>query len=214
MAHTWLAPCLLAALCGGMAKAQDMRAAPAPALVGCFEDPTSNSCQDFTMSDDDVLADMKDLCVTPGPSMPYMLACSLWAACQAGTANGPYCAPFSLLGTGCVDMPRMSGCRRYRALCGNPATVVQQCKATPPLPKALTTKQARDAISAMCGSHSMEGCATCTGTGYAQCPKPLESLANICWGMSAMEGCTPFFDMCSGLENSFPSICMAPASGS
>jgi hypothetical protein len=38
-------------------------------------------------------------------------------------------------------MPRMSGCRRYRALCGNPATVVQQCKATPPLPKALTTKQ-------------------------------------------------------------------------
>eukprot|EP00884_Botryococcus_braunii_P019271 jgi/Botrbrau1/6027/Bobra.0042s0013.1 len=205
---------MMLCLSKGQSMPTNMGSPAGPELTGCYLEPSAASCSSFTPSEVDILADLNDLCVTPAVSMPYMVVCSLWTECQAKQSTTGFCAPLSLVATGCVDMPRMSGCKRYNALCGNPATTVQQCKANPPVPKALSTKQARDAVSTMCGDHYMEGCDSCKGpSGYAQCPKPFNSLADICWGMSAMEGCTPFFAMCEGLETVFPNLCTSKAAG-
>lgn len=37
----------------------------------------------------------------------------------------------------------------------------------------------------MCGSHFMDGCQDCTGTGFSNCPKPLETLSRLCLGAPA-----------------------------
>ena len=34
----------------------------------------------------------------------------------------------------------------------------------------------------MCSSHSMDGCQDCTGTGFASCPHPLETISRLCLG--------------------------------
>ncbi len=66
-----------------------------------------------------------------GPS--YSLAPSSPSQANLGAA-GMFCTPFMLLATLCVDMPTMSGCRSYRALCGN-SSKVQQCSSSRGIPK-------------------------------------------------------------------------------
>eukprot|EP00884_Botryococcus_braunii_P019017 jgi/Botrbrau1/579/Bobra.0010s0045.1 len=177
-------------------------------LTGCYADPSDPVCVDFRQSDADSLEDLEELCIREGTSMPYMVVCSLWNACKEGTARGPPCQPFSLVGSGCVDMPGMSGCKRFKALCRNPQSVVKQCKDEPPLPHVLTTMQARKAIAEMCASHYMEGCDNCKGpSGFGQCAHPLETLSELCLGMPGMAQCDGFVLMCKGQENDLESIC-------
>ena len=61
-------------------------------------------------------------------------------------------------------------------------------------PRALTLAaaawQTRDDIQSMCGSHYMDGCQDCTGTGFSNCPKPLDTLSRLCLGEPAT--CPPF----------------------
>ena len=45
---------------------------------------------------------------------------------------------------------------------------------------AAAPSQTRDDIQSMCGSHYMDGCQDCTGTGFSNCPKPLETLSRLC----------------------------------
>lgn len=64
------------------------KAAPVqPPLTGCFQDPTNGSCGSFALSDANAVAELKDLCVTTGVSMPYMVVCSLLAECQVCLVN-------------------------------------------------------------------------------------------------------------------------------
>jgi hypothetical protein len=48
----------------------------------CYDDPSSPACAGFKQPDSDSLEDLKELCVTEGASMPFMVACSLWDACK------------------------------------------------------------------------------------------------------------------------------------
>lgn len=51
---------------------------------------------------------------------------------------------------------------------------------------AAAPSQTRDDIQSMCGSHYMDGCQDCTGTGFSNCPKPLETLSRLCLGEPAV----------------------------
>jgi hypothetical protein len=73
---------LLAYLSDGQTMPMDMGSQPGTALTGCFVNPTEPSCLTFTQPDADTIADLNDLCVSPGVSMPYMVVCSLWTECQ------------------------------------------------------------------------------------------------------------------------------------
>lgn len=99
---------------------------------------------------------------------------------ETGKDDG-YCGAFSLLGAMCVDMPDMSGCRSWVALCRTPGSAVQQCADEPPPPGLVLTNEATDRVLEMCGSHSMAGCETCDNR-FLNCPHPLATLAQICWG--------------------------------
>jgi hypothetical protein len=49
---------------------------------GCYDDPSNPACAGFNQPDSDSLEDLKELCVTEGASMPFMVVCSLWDACK------------------------------------------------------------------------------------------------------------------------------------
>lgn len=72
--------------------------------------------------------------LTSNKPCPNRKACSAGGVCvQAGEVSGPYCANFRILATLCTDMPSMSGCKSYSALCAE-GTAVRQCTQQPPIP--------------------------------------------------------------------------------
>lgn len=170
--------------------------------TSCFDNPTSYACKSFVMPDDQVVGQIRSLC----DDMPNMVGCSLWASCETGGAAGQWCAPFALYGTICSEMAEMRDCTPYNQLCSTAGSVVGQCAAQPPLPGAPTTAQAREAVLAMCGSHSMPGCDTCTAR---SCPHPAEVLSQVCLGMPGMAQCAQFVRMCSGAgaADTFTALC-------
>lgn len=99
---------------------------------------------------------------------------------QTGTADGPFCAPFSILSNMCVDMPSMKGCQDWSAICSVPNTKVLQCKEQGPIPSVLRTEEAMDAIIEMCSTHSMEACQDCT-VKWAKCADPMDTLSEVCF---------------------------------
>ncbi|CAG9467178.1 unnamed protein product [Pedinophyceae sp. YPF-701] len=172
----------------------------------CYSKPSDTACRSFSPTESEIAADLSALCTDPETSMPWMIGCGLKSQCDSGAASGPYCAPFSLLANLCYDMPGMTGCERFRALCSDPRSVVSACTTHPALPRVLTTKETQEAILEMCDDHGMPGCEDCTGM-MAQCPNTLSTISQLCLGMPGMANCQPFQAMCSQASSAFPSVC-------
>ncbi|GAB4822918.1 hypothetical protein N2152v2_009964 [Parachlorella kessleri] len=206
-------------MAGGSSEGDTVWGTPSRNMTDpCYTDPTQASCAGFTRTDADTTDDIRKLC----HDMPFMIGCTLYNTCQNSSttkANGPYCQPFSILGDLCLDMPKMKGCEAYVALCNSSSSQVAQCKSPGPVPKVLTTFNARTQIQDMCASMGMDGCDECTGTSWTTCTDPLATIAKLCLGMPEMSGCADYQAMCSGdVEMGFPSVCtlegQADASGS
>lgn len=75
--------------------------------------------------------------------------------------TGSFCAPYTLLGTACVDMPMMSGCKRYLTLCGGKAGAQGPCAVSGalPVPGWPMTMDLTKTIKALCKTNK---CTKCT----------------------------------------------------
>ena len=99
----------------------------------------------------------------------------------------------------------MKDCTPWTQLCGTPGSVVQQCTTPGPTPGAPSTAQARQAVLAMCASHSMVGCDACTPR---VCPHPMDTLSQLCLEMPGMPQCDGFVRMCSSSAGTtFTELC-------
>jgi hypothetical protein len=68
-----------------------------------------------------------------------------------------------------------------------------------------TRGSVQEAIVANCGTHSMPGCDSCTGTG-AGCPDTLSSLQSVCQA-HRMEMCAPYNSMCTANGEALSHFC-------
>lgn len=105
----------------------------------CVMNPKKASCSSYEYPEDMARDDIASLC----DAMPYMIACGLWEACEAGDLpDSPYCHPFTVLATGCNDegMSGMEGCAGYNAMCVD-GTRVAQCRERRPVPSMLQTTE-------------------------------------------------------------------------
>lgn len=104
----------------------------------CLTDPSQPSCAAYTLPAAEIEADIENNC----QAMSWMIGCSVRSACADGRipSSSPYCAPFSILATSCVDfdMDGMRGCQNYVALCTRDS-VVPQCSEHPPIPRVVHT---------------------------------------------------------------------------
>jgi hypothetical protein len=114
----------------------------ASAMAPCVTQSSTPQCASYQYPEDSVVRDIEDNCA----AMPWMIACGVWQACQAGKISGtsPYCSPFSVLASSCVDkgMQSMSGCLAYTQLC-KADSKVKQCTDHPPIPRVVHTSQSQ-----------------------------------------------------------------------
>merc|ERR1711939_802927 len=102
--------------------------------------------------------------------MPAMSGCSVKRQCDQGALTGAACAPLSLLGDVCTEMPTMQICKDgYSALCGLGSKVLE-CSKEPPIPSLPGMSEAKEATVMMCNMMTMAGCQSCTSQA---CPDPL-----------------------------------------
>ncbi|KAL6778020.1 CTR1 [Auxenochlorella protothecoides x Auxenochlorella symbiontica] len=201
-----------------MSPSMDMSPAATPspssshsnwAVGGCYDDPTTASCTDFVQPTSITEANITVLC----DSMPFMSGCTLHNMCNAGTASGTYCDPFSILADLCVDMPGMNGCQGWVALCSASGTKVAQCTQHAAVPNLVITFDAMDQVIDMCGQMYMDGCSDCTSR--TACPNPILTLAQVCQGMPSMPECASYTAMCDGgAAGTFATLCSSDPAGS
>jgi hypothetical protein len=114
----------------------------ATAMSPCIAQSSSSDCASYQYPEDSVIRDIEDNCA----AMPWMIGCSVWQACDSGKIKktSPYCAPFSILASSCVDdgMENMSGCLAYVKLC-KPDSKVRQCAEHPPIPLVVHTAKSQ-----------------------------------------------------------------------
>ncbi|GLI59300.1 hypothetical protein VaNZ11_001153 [Volvox africanus] len=154
----------------------------------CITNSSLPQCASYEYPSSSITADIMSLC-TP---MPYMPGCTIRSACQAGNVTGDFCRPMTLLATICLDMPSMSGCKSYVALCKN-TSVVQQCRSFPAIPGLPSTNEARKAVMAMCSSMDMVECETCT---QLSCNDYIGAMSSMCTEMPYMIKCDVYATWC------------------
>jgi hypothetical protein len=110
------------------------------AATSCIDDPTQASCASYQY--DGAAEDIKTNCFM----MPWMIGCGVNSMCKNGSIpdSSPYCQPFSILATSCVDdgMADMGGCMNYTKLCSS-GSVVKQCTQQPPIPRVVHTSSSQ-----------------------------------------------------------------------
>lgn len=83
--------------------------------------------------------------------------------------TGSFCAPYTLLGTACDDMPMMSACKRYLTLCGGKAGVPlpRPCTVSGamPVPGWPMTMNLTKTVNALCKTNKCTKC-TSVRSGY------------------------------------------------
>ncbi|GIL71277.1 hypothetical protein Vretimale_2865 [Volvox reticuliferus] len=154
----------------------------------CVTNSSLPQCASYEYSSSSITTDLISLCA----SMAYMPGCTIRLACQAGHVTGDVCRPMTLLATICNDMPSMSGCKSYVALCKN-TSVVQQCRSFPAIPGLPSTNDARKAVTAMCGSMDMVQCETCKPL---TCNDYIGALSSMCTDMPYMDHCGVYATWC------------------
>ena len=126
----------LAAL--ALALAPAARAQAAQQASPCLTDPSQPQCANYVYPAASIEQDIDSNC----QAMPWMVGCSVRRACAEGRlpSGSPYCAPFSVLATSCVDahMDGMRGCLSYIALCSRDSAV-PQCSEHLPIPRVVHT---------------------------------------------------------------------------
>eukprot|EP00803_Ostreobium_quekettii_P011359 evm.model.scf_811.5 EVM.evm.TU.scf_811.5 scf_811:29633-36935(-) len=172
----------------------------------CYGNPSDASCAGFLQADEVTMAGLAGLCSADAVGMPWMIVCSLWNTCKEMGSEAGFCHPFTLLATGCMDMPMMASCEAYNSLC--PAdSVVEQCSDFPPVPRALTTNQAQMDIIDACLDHGMPSCVQCPRMGAA-CADPMETTSLMCHRMPFMPICSRFLSFCRATQDYFASYCV------
>ncbi|GIL97130.1 hypothetical protein Vretimale_2865 [Volvox reticuliferus] len=174
---------------------------PAVTSAYCMADSSLPQCTSYEYPLANITSDLSSLCA----SMAYMPGCTIWAACQAGgNVTGDFCRPMTLLSTICIDMPSMSGCKSYVALCKN-TSAVQQCRSFPAIPGLPTTSQAKLAVvSGLCTANrtamtpvllnlTTSMCAACN---QLSCRDYLTPLSSICSVSPGLNGCGTYYSWC------------------
>ncbi|GIL71266.1 hypothetical protein Vretifemale_1866 [Volvox reticuliferus] len=174
---------------------------PPPSSMSCVTDSSLPQCTSYEYPLANITSDLSSLCA----SMAYMPGCTIWAACQAGgNVTGDFCRPMTLLSTICIDMPSMSGCKSYVALCKN-TSAVQQCRSFPAIPGLPTTSQAKLAVvSGLCTANrtamtpvllnlTTSMCAACN---QLSCRDYLTPLSSICSVSPGLNGCGTYYSWC------------------
>ncbi|GLI59301.1 hypothetical protein VaNZ11_001154 [Volvox africanus] len=174
---------------------------PAMTSASCVTDSSSTLCASYEYPLANITSDLNSLCT----SMAYMPGCTIRAACQAGNVTGDFCRPMTLLATICLDMPNMSGCKSYIALCKN-TSVVQQCRSFSDIPGLPTTAQARLAVvSGLCAANrtamtlAVQNLTTamCAACNQLSCRDYLTPLSSICSISPGLNGCSTYQNWCS-----------------
>ncbi|GIL46468.1 hypothetical protein Vafri_3456 [Volvox africanus] len=177
--------------------------APSPPnlISPCIANSSLPECASYEYPTTSISADIASLC----NMMPYMPSCTMAQACKAGNVTGDFCRPMTLLATICVDMPSMSGCKSYVALCKN-TSVVQQCRSFPAIPGLPTTAQARLAVViGLCAANrtamtpAVQNLTTvmCAACNQLSCSDYLTPLSSICNLSPTLSGCSTYQSWCS-----------------
>ncbi|KXN67248.1 Ctr-domain-containing protein [Conidiobolus coronatus NRRL 28638] len=175
------------------------------ALADCQQDPTSDSCANYTLDPKTVTDSLNDLCT----QMPNMPGCGIGYMCGNNTSiqNQPYCSQFSQLADICAtDMPKMSGCKPYVQICNAKNTKVKQCFDNPPLPSLPDTMTAQSLVKSICTEMTMDGCEKCAGSKASSCDL-IGVYSQLCIAMPEMSQCSAWKGMCDAQgpnKNSFP----------
>ncbi|ORX92751.1 Ctr-domain-containing protein [Basidiobolus meristosporus CBS 931.73] len=160
----------------------------------CYTDNTNSTCADFKMETATLDASIQSLC----KAMPYMPGCSVNQVCTATStySSKPWCNKMSIVADVCqTDMPKMSGCKAWVALCGNSTSVVKECKSQPEIPNIPTTAEASGFITSICTEMNMPGCEKC---------KSSKSMKKRQMDMSGSETCdylSVYSDLCKSMPN-------------
>jgi len=162
------------------------------AAADCVQDPTQDSCSNYTLPVAVVQQDLSSLC----NMMKYMPGCTVMNLC-ASTPNDPNCDPFKTLKLICSGSMRgMSGCRaHYNSMCNQSISVVQQCSTSVlPIPEgsALIGN-----IVSLCDTHLMEGCNACGNTS-GSCDT-LTVYSQLCLQMPDMSQCSSWKTFCAAI---------------
>ncbi|KAF8929269.1 hypothetical protein BGZ58_009074 [Dissophora ornata] len=143
-----------------------------------------------------------------------MPGCSLYKSCQGASKTDQWCTPFSVLADICaVDMPNMSDCKNYVALCSASSnqTVSRPaiCTTAPMISSFPTTKNASALVIDICTEMDMTGCERCpkpaSGAYAAECDT-LGTYAILCKAMPDMSQCATWKSMCSATSNTSSSL--------
>jgi solute carrier family 31 (copper transporter), member 1 len=93
----------------------------------------------------------------------------------------------------------MTECGSYTSLCNNPASVVQQCATSPPIPGLPTTAEASDAIRTICQAMPTEACGSCQVADPDLKCDVLTVYSTLCLAMPTMADCAAWSDMCTSI---------------
>mmetsp|Transcript_21227 Transcript_21227/g.36459 ORF Transcript_21227/g.36459 Transcript_21227/m.36459 type:complete len:374 (+) Transcript_21227:111-1232(+) len=175
----------------------------------CLDKPESASCSDYVLPQEVVDADNDDLC----SSMPFMVACSVKAACQAQGSLEGACHPFSVLADTCsadIGMQRMRGCSHYNRMCNSTSSTIRECALHPAVAGLPPTSVVNKQVGSICDEMPMEGCDKCPAPaqpgGFRQCDL-LAIYAALCQQMSDMYQCARWQALCSASGRLLPSFC-------
>ncbi|KAI9294049.1 Ctr-domain-containing protein [Neoconidiobolus thromboides FSU 785] len=162
----------------------------------CISNPTDSSCTNYVYSNENIEADMINLC----RNMPYMPGCSIRSLCGNSTQlqQEAYCDSFSILADVCKsDMPGMGGCKNYVSLCKQ-GSLVPQCKDKLPISNLPNTETVNKQVKSICNEMTMDGCEKCATTSfYANCDL-LGVYSQLCQAMPEMDQCSDWKKMCPG----------------
>mmetsp|Transcript_22791 Transcript_22791/g.56278 ORF Transcript_22791/g.56278 Transcript_22791/m.56278 type:complete len:395 (-) Transcript_22791:220-1404(-) len=205
---------VLTCILGAVTLVSALLLLPSATAVGsCFEDPAQAVCKDAETYYQTALvnADLDALC----ESRPFASACSIRRRCQAGSASGQFCEPWSLLHSACAatwgetmgDLPQ---CSKFKSLCAPTLTAVAQCSRMEGVPHLVSTDAASSAVQALCTE--MPGMSDCKKCALNVCPDPLQTLSDLCLSMP-MGGCNGWTAMCDSHPDGLEAYCGADTGG-
>eukprot|EP01124_Arcella_intermedia_P033070 TRINITY_DN7839_c0_g1_i1.p1 TRINITY_DN7839_c0_g1~~TRINITY_DN7839_c0_g1_i1.p1 ORF type:complete len:531 (-),score=30.07 TRINITY_DN7839_c0_g1_i1:28-1620(-) len=117
----------------------------------CISNPFPRGCMDFVYPN--TTQDLKQICKEG--ERPQ---CNLWKLCEEGQAGGPYCTPFSLLKSVCLDSPELPQCQGFSQLCRVGSTVQACTRFVLALP---SKEDLQSNLLRICNEHSQEAMCRC-----------------------------------------------------
>ncbi|KAI9292289.1 hypothetical protein K502DRAFT_91943 [Neoconidiobolus thromboides FSU 785] len=144
-------------------------------------------------------------------------ACSLRHYCTSdkSLSSSDYCSPGALFASICsYDKKTDSNCKDYTSKCGTSqlaSTNSKYCANLKPIPNYVSSNDAAEALSTICGHHDMPSCSAkfCPldsppKKGEVYSCDQLTQLRTICLDMSTMDECAGWNKMCDSTKKFGP----------